>query len=100
DKVAAGFTNSGSKSGDKLHTLQYLALLAAQHGMVWVPLGLVSGWNSSAGSPEDLNRLGFWLGAAASSHVDLGAEHMEDSDLRTAEHLGRRVAEYVRRSRP
>jgi len=27
DKIAAGFTNSGSMSGDKLHTLQYLSLL-------------------------------------------------------------------------
>lgn len=48
DKVAAGFTNSASKSGDKLHTLQYFQILAAQHGMSWVNLGLKPGWNSSA----------------------------------------------------
>ncbi|WP_031017824.1 flavodoxin family protein [Streptomyces rimosus] len=30
DKLAAGFTNSGSKSGDKLHTLQFFTVLAAQ----------------------------------------------------------------------
>ncbi|WP_031191886.1 flavodoxin family protein, partial [Streptomyces peucetius] len=35
DKLAAGFTNSGSKSGDKLHTLQFFTVLAAQHGMHW-----------------------------------------------------------------
>ena len=32
----AGFTNSGSRSGDKLATLIQLALFAAQHGMHWV----------------------------------------------------------------
>ena len=40
DKVAAGFTNSGAKSGDKLHTLASLAVFAAQHHMHWVNLGL------------------------------------------------------------
>jgi NAD(P)H dehydrogenase (quinone) len=95
-KVAAGFTNSGSKNGDKLHTLQYMVLLAAQHGMHWVSLGLLPGWNSSTGSEHDLNRLGVWLGAAAQSNVDEGPEMMHESDLRTAEHLGKRVAEHAR----
>ncbi|MEV0620868.1 flavodoxin family protein [Nonomuraea sp. NPDC050404] len=93
DKLAAGFTNSGSMSGDKLHTLEYMALLAAQHGMLWVSLGLKSGWNASTGSSDDLNRLGVWLGAAAQSNVDEGPELMSEADLRTGEHLGRRVAE-------
>ncbi|WP_246492379.1 flavodoxin family protein [Actinomadura alba] len=96
-KLAAGFSNSGSKSGDKLHTLEYMALLAAQHGMLWVSLGLVSGWNSSTSDENALNRLGVWLGAAAASNIDEGPELMHDSDLRTAEHLGRRVAEQARR---
>ncbi len=64
DKVAAGFTNSGAKSGDKLNTLVSLSVFAAQHHMHWVNLGLGPGWNSSAGSEHDLNRLGFFLGAA------------------------------------
>lgn len=55
DKVPAGFTNSG----DKMHTLTSLAVFAAQHHMHWVNLGLGAGWNSSAGSEADLNRLGF-----------------------------------------
>ena len=33
DKVAAGFTNSGAKSGDKLQALMSLAVFAAQHHM-------------------------------------------------------------------
>src|SRR6478735_7753644 len=40
DKVAAGFTNSGAKSGDKVNTLVSLAIFAAQHHMHWVSLGL------------------------------------------------------------
>jgi NAD(P)H dehydrogenase (quinone) len=43
DKIAAGFTNSGSRSGDKLATLIQIALFAAQHGMHWVNLGLPPG---------------------------------------------------------
>ena len=46
DKVAAGFTNSGAKSGDKLTALVSLAVFAAQHHMHWVNLGLGAGWNS------------------------------------------------------
>ncbi|MEO3789425.1 flavodoxin family protein [Nonomuraea sp. B10E15] len=94
-KLAAGFTNSGSMSGDKLHTLEYLALLAAQHGMLWVGLGLKSGWNAGTASEHDLNRLGVWLGAAAQSNIDEGPDLMHDSDLRTAQHLGARVAGYA-----
>jgi multimeric flavodoxin WrbA len=93
DKLAAGFTNSGSKSGDKLHTLQFFQILAAQLGMHWVNLGLLPGWNSSTASENDLNRLGVFLGAAAQTNVDEGAEGVHKADVATAEHLGRRVAE-------
>ncbi|MGW9324346.1 flavodoxin family protein [Streptomyces koyangensis] len=92
DKLAAGFTNSGSMSGDKLHTLQFFATLAAQHGMGWVSLGVHSGWNNAAGSEFDLNRLGFYLGSGAQTDVDAGPEGVHKGDLATAEHLGRRVA--------
>ena len=40
DKLAAAFTHSAAPSGDKLGTLTQLAVFAAQHGMVWVGLGL------------------------------------------------------------
>jgi NAD(P)H dehydrogenase (quinone) len=100
DKLAAGFTNSASQNGDKLASLQQLAIFAAQHGMVWIGLGLPPGNNSSTGSPEDLNRLGSYLGAMAQSNADQGPEHGPTAaDLRTAEHLGRRVAEATARWR-
>ncbi|GLZ35024.1 FMN reductase [Lentzea sp. NBRC 105346] len=91
DKLAAGFTNSGSKAGDKSSTLAYFATLAAQHGMTWVNLGLLPGWNRVHASEHDLNRLGFHSGAAAQSNVDSREVHA--ADLATAAHLGRRVAE-------
>jgi multimeric flavodoxin WrbA len=93
DKLAAGFTNSGSKSGDKLHTLQFFQILAAQLGMHWVSLGLLPGWNSTTASENDLNRLGVFLGAAAQTNVDEGPDGVHKADVATAEHLGRRVAE-------
>jgi NAD(P)H dehydrogenase (quinone) len=95
DKIAAGFTNSAGKGGDKLHTLQYFSVLAAQHGMHWVNLGLPPGWNSSAGSEEDMNRLAVFMGATAQSNADEDASMMRESDLRTGAHLGRRVAEHA-----
>jgi NAD(P)H dehydrogenase (quinone) len=96
-KVAAGFTNSGAVSGDKLNSLVDLAILAAQHGMIWVALDIYPGWSTTEGSADDLNRIGTWLGAAAQSHLDLGPDTAPpDADLRTAAHLGGRVADVAR----
>jgi NAD(P)H dehydrogenase (quinone) len=92
DKVAAGFTNSGAKSGDKLNTLVSLSVFAAQHHMHWVNLGLGPGWNSSTATENDLNRLGFWLGAGAQTDVDANPDRVHPSDVQTCRHLGRRVA--------
>jgi NAD(P)H dehydrogenase (quinone) len=96
DKVAAGFTNSGAKSGDKLQSLVSLAVFAAQHHMHWVNLGLGAGWNSTAGSENDLNRLGFWLGAGTQTDVDADPDRVHPADVRTCEHLGHRVAAVTR----
>lgn len=94
DKLAAGFTNSSSHSGDKLSTLQQLAIFAAQHGMIWISLGLMPGNNHSKGTSNDLNRLGSWLGAMAQSNADQTPDIAPtNGDLLTAEFLGQRVAE-------
>ncbi|MCE0765448.1 flavodoxin family protein [Pseudonocardia kujensis] len=92
DKLAAGFTNSGGYSGDKLSTLVQLMLFAMQHGMVWVGLGLPDGGGSGSAPPDSLNRLGGYAGAMAKSDTDLGLEGTPDSDVATAAALGRRVA--------
>jgi multimeric flavodoxin WrbA len=97
NKIAAGFTNSGSQHGDKLCTLFQMTLFAMQHGMIWVGLDLKPGYNSSKGSPNDLNRIGSWLGAMSQSNVDQGADVVPpESDHKTAEYLGKRVAEVTK----
>jgi multimeric flavodoxin WrbA len=96
DKVAAGFTNSGAKAGDKLQSLVSLAVFAAQHHMHWVSLGLGAGWNSADGSEHDLNRLGFWLGAGAATDVDVNPDDVHPADVATFRHLGERVAVVTR----
>ncbi len=93
DKLAAGFTNSGSQNGDKLNTLQAFVLFAAQHGMHWLSLGLLSGRDKSTSTADELNRCGAWLGAMAQSNIDQGpASAPPEVDRRTAQHLGERVA--------
>jgi multimeric flavodoxin WrbA len=93
DKLAAGFTNSASQSGDKLNTLIQMSVFAAQHGMLWVSLGLRAGNNSTQGSVADLNRLGSFLGAMAQSNADQDASSAPpQSDRDTAFQLGLRMA--------
>lgn len=92
DKIAAGFTHSASHGGDKFNTMTQLFTFAMQHGMIWTGLGLLPGNNSSKGSADDLNRLGSSTGALTQSAVDQGADAIIDSEFKTAEHLGRRVA--------
>jgi len=96
NKLAAGFTNSGSWSGDKLNTLMQMVVFAAQHGMIWVGLDQLPGYNSSQGSVNDLNRIGSYLGVMAQSNVDEGPETAPPkADRDTAALLGERVARAV-----
>lgn len=98
DKLAAGFTNSGSINGDKQNTLVGIACFAAQHGMVWINLNLMPGNNTSKGSVKDLNRLGSFLGAMSQSNLDEGPDVAPTkADLETARQLGRRVGECTKR---
>ncbi len=94
NKIAAGFTNSASWSGDKLSTLTQFAVFAAQQGMIWTGPGLMPGNNVSTGSPEDINRVGSFLGLMTQANGDQGPDVAPpESDRRTAEKLGQRVAE-------
>jgi multimeric flavodoxin WrbA len=94
DKLAAGFTHSAAPSGDKLATLMQLAVFGAQHGMVWVGLGLPPTYAGPNAAASDTNRLGSHLGAMAQTPP---GKDLDASDVRTAEHLGRRVAEAAQR---
>lgn len=90
DKVAAGFTHSAAPSGDKLATLMQLTVFAAQHGMIWVGLGLPPTYAGIEAAADDTNRLGSHLGAMTQSRP--GGGTLPEGDLRTAELLGRRAA--------
>ena len=92
DKVAAGFSHSGSPSGDKLNTIQGFQILAAQHAMVWVGNDLMPGNTTTKDEPDALNRLGSFAGLMTQSPTDAGPETIPEPDLRTAEHFGARVA--------
>lgn len=83
DKLAAGFTNSGNPSGDKLQTLMALMVNAMQHGMIWVGNGLMPN--------EEINRLSSFVGAMAQSPQ--GSTQPVEADLKTAQLFGKRVAE-------
>ena len=91
DKVFGGFTNSASINGDKQATLQYFTLLAAQHGGIWVGLGLKSA-NTKASQRDDINRMGSFLGPMAQTPADATPEEMSSGDLETARLYGVRVA--------
>jgi len=90
DKLAAGFTNSGSPSGDKLNTLNSLYINAMQHSMIWVGLGEMN-TGKGAGDVDGINRLGSYSGAMAQSPQ--GEAVPVKSDLETASRLGKRVAQ-------
>lgn len=89
DKLAAGFTNSGGLSGDKLGVLLQLQVFAAQHGMLWVPFPLMP----TGTGPDDLNRMGSHLGLMTQSDNAPAEITPPQGDIRTAEHFGVHVAE-------
>jgi NAD(P)H dehydrogenase (quinone) len=95
-KVAAGFTNSASMTGDKESTLHYLVTLASQHKMLWCSSGLNPA-NSKAATRDDINHLGGFLGLVVVSPSDAPVDDMFPGDLKTAEAFGAYVAETAKR---
>lgn len=96
NKLAAGFTNSHSMSGDKNIALVQLATFAAQHGMLWLSLGLPneSGQDGhTAGEPEAVNRIGSSLGLMAQSDNDKPEVTPSAGDKKTAVLFGQRIAD-------
>lgn len=91
NKVASGFTVSGGLSGDKLNSLQTLALFAMQHGMVWI------GQEQTPFNDQDINRLGFYLGAAGQAMHESPDVAPNKQDKETGIILGARVASFARK---
>ncbi len=98
NKVAGGFTVSSGPSGDKLNTLQDLAIFAAQLGMIWVPVRQIGGHYASTTSPlEALNRMGGYLGVMSQANIDERPPAAPPpSDLATAELHGEHIASIAR----
>jgi NAD(P)H dehydrogenase (quinone) len=93
DKIAGGFTHSGGLSGDKQGTLIYLAINAAQHGMVWVGAGEMS-------QPNGVNRLGSYqgvMGQAIPDFTGTKAAELDPGDRTTAVLYGQRIAAATQR---
>jgi NAD(P)H dehydrogenase (quinone) len=97
DKIAAGFTNSLSLSGDKLSTLSYFSVLAAQQGMVWVGTGLPPGASTGDVSVEGINRVGSSLGLMTQSDNVAADVSPSGGDLKTARLFGARIAQAAAR---
>jgi NAD(P)H dehydrogenase (quinone) len=90
DKLAAGFTNSGSPSGDKFSTLQYLFTLAMQHSMIWIGLG------EMPMQTNGVNRLGSYSGVMSQAKFEEKPDVApNEADKLTGEALGKRVAQFA-----
>ena len=89
DKLAAGFSNSGSNYGDKGLTLYYFVTLASQLGMNWISKGLRNDGIT--------NRNGFSVGLGVQSDNDSPDVTPGEADLGTATQFGARFAEAVAR---
>jgi NAD(P)H dehydrogenase (quinone) len=107
DKLAGGFTDSGSRSGDKVNTIFDIVTFAGQMAMLWVPVGDPPGNNWSGGSESDINRLGSSVGLLTQSNGDQTSSNGDqtssngdrakalappEADRQTAERYGERVA--------
>lgn len=96
DKLFAGFTNSATMNGDKGQTISYLMHLSMQHGGVWISTGMMPA-NTKASTRNDLNYVGGFAGALATSPSDASAAEMAQGDLDTARAFGQRVAQAAKR---
>jgi NAD(P)H dehydrogenase (quinone) len=99
DKIAAGFTNSHSYSGDKLMSLQQLMIFSMQHGMIWVGQSEKGPQPKGTNVPAitDINRIGSFSGLMTQSNNESPEITPPQGDLETAKLFGKRVATATRR---
>ncbi len=95
NKIAAGFTNSGSLSGDKLNSIVQLIINAMQHGMIWVGVDQLSPTTKGEDTigRDSINRLGGYSGLMTQSNNDTPEHNPPKADLDTAEMYGKRIAD-------
>lgn len=99
DKLAGGFTVSGSMSGDKLSTIQQLVVFAGQHGMVWVSQGILPAQSDvpHQRGEDSINRLGSFLGVMAQAENLASDVTPPKGDVKSAELYGVRITEAAKR---
>lgn len=97
DKLAGGFTHGAALSGDKLNTLIYFSILAAQHGMVWVNPGEID--CTAKGSTDETNRLRSYLGVMGQTYLDFERKEpaLHPGDRLRCEQFGQRLAKWIHR---
>ena len=88
-KLAAGFTNGGGLSGDKLAVLQQINLFAMQHGMLWAGLPFMP----TGRSQHDINRMSSFLGLMTQSDNASIEITPPEGDLETARKFGKYLVE-------
>jgi len=94
NKLAAGFTVSAGRSGDKMNCLTQMVVFASQMAMIWVPQHVLGGNYSTKGSEKDMNRMAGYLGVMAQANIDEPPEvSPPESDRETAREHGRHVAQ-------
>ncbi len=94
-KLAAGFSNSGSPSGDKLSTLVQIFLFTQQHGMLWQGLGVFPSEFPKGNefvTKDAVNRVGSFAGLLTQANNDAPENTFTPGDLKTAELFGANVA--------
>ena len=94
NKVFGGFTNSASFNGDKQVTLLWMQTLAAQHGGIWVSLGLLPANNKEA-DRNDINVLGGSGGALIQTPADASVDEIPRGDIETVKIYVARVSEII-----
>ena len=94
NKVFGGFTNSASFNGDKQVTLIWMQTLAAQHGGIWVSLGLLPANNKEA-DRNDINVLGGSGGALIQTPADASVDEIPRGDIETVKIYVARVSEII-----
>ncbi len=100
DKLAGGFSNSLSMSGDKLTTLFQMAILASQQGMIWVSQAELNTSTSEPGKSGDaasINRIGSYLGLMTQADNVAPQDSPNSGDLKTAEMFGKRMVTAAKR---
>lgn len=95
DKFAAGFTNSSTRNGDKANTLISLLTFAAQHSMMWIPLGILPQYDGQGNQKDEPNGMASYLGLMTMS-PNSHTEFAPPDDLRTADLFGKRIAAITR----